>query len=268
MSNLSGIQPHTTHLPHGYPPYGPPQVPVSRNASYPGQFTAVLPGDVHQSWQQPPLQQPGNGHSGFPGPFTTDQSRVSRLHDPPSFLPTRSLTSPGSVTSTSTPTPGLTREDQMEKVTTSFKGKNKKIGVFYDRQQKKSADQIVSWLNELLSGGVCIVHGFEILPQTSDWLQRALTGGVDYFIFVGLPPSVTTSPTPKPQQQQYISEADYFDVKKYVQRVAEVVVVFPTLNEVRYSRAPHYLDRFLRLEGDDMKKVAEDALSLFAGKEE
>lgn len=163
---------------------------------------------------------------------------------------------------------GLTRDEQIVKLTAFFRGKNKKIGVFYqhDSPQKPKAESIVRRLNELLSGSVCIVQGFEILQSMSDWLQRALFGGVDYFIFVGLPPSVTTGAVPKQQHQQLpITEEAYFDVRRYVQRVAEVVVILPAQPEGRYGRSPHYLDRFLRLESDNMDKVAEDALALFAG---
>ena len=166
------------------------------------------------------------------------------------------------------PIKGLTREEQVEQLAASFRRRNKKIGVFYDRGQKQRADSIVRRLNDLLSGGVCIIQGFEILPQTSNWLQIALSGGVDYFIFVGLPPKLQQQyPHHYPPTNQ-ITEVDFFDVKKYVQRVAEVVVVFPLRGQGesgRYSRSPHYLDSFLRLDSDNMDKVAEDALALFAG---
>ena len=160
---------------------------------------------------------------------------------------------------------GLSRPDQFEKLTASFRSKNKKIGVFYGSNQKEKADIIVRTLSDLLSGGVCIVQGFEILPLMSDWLQRALLGGVDYFIFVGLPPSVTAGNIPRSQPSQNISETAFFDVQRYVQRVAEVVVVQTEQKEGRYSRTPHYLDRFLRLDNENMERVAEDALALFAG---
>ena len=170
------------------------------------------------------------------------------------------------------PSPGasqqrsLTRMDQLEKLTASFRRKNKTIGVFYDSKQKQKADSIVRRLSDLLSGGVCIIQGFEILPQMSDWLQRALLGGVDYFIFVGLPPSVTSgNAIQRSQAPQSITENTFFDVRRYVQRVAEVIVVFTEQRDSRYSRIPRYLDKFLCLKNENMDRIAEDALSLFAG---
>ncbi len=159
----------------------------------------------------------------------------------------------------------LTRTDQLDKLATLFRKKNKKIGVFCDSKQKQKADSIVQRLNDLLSGSVCIVQGFEILPLTSNWLQRALQGGVDYFIFVGLPPRLTTGNIPRSQPPLTITETAFFNMWRYVQRVAEVVVVLTEQREGHYSRTPHYLDNFLRLESENMEKVAEDALALFAG---
>lgn len=229
--------------------------PYPRTDSYPGSFPAgYLPGTVASA----------NGHGVLPGPFIgVNQTR--QRPDPPSTLHPDLMSPLSSVASTGTPSPttrgGLTRDVQIEKLTSNFRRKNKKIGVFHDRAHKEKSDSIVRRLNDLLSGGVCIIQGFEILPQTSDWLQRALAGGVDYFIFVGLPQSSAAPNKPT----LYISEAAFFDVRKYVQRVAEVVVVISSQSESRYARNPHYLDRFLRLECDDMDKVAEDALALFAG---
>ncbi len=156
--------------------------------------------------------------------------------------------------------------DQLKKLVALFSKKNKMIGVFYDSKQKQKANSIIRRLKDLLSGGVCIVQGFEIFPLTSNWLQRALLGGVDYFIFVGLPPSVTTGNIPRSQLPQTITETAFFDIWKYVQRVAEVVVVLTEQRDGCYSHTPHYLDKFLHLESENMEKVAEDALALFAGK--
>ncbi len=211
------------------------------------------------------------GQNGHTTPFNPHvlTNQMSRP-EPPNTLHTHAglgLLSPTS--SHGTPSPlavpvqkGLTRTDQLEKLATSFRKKNKKIGVFYDSKQKQKADTIVRRLNDLLSGGVCIVQGFEILPLTSNWLQRALLGGVDYFMFVGLPPSGNI---PRSQLPQTITEDAFFDVWRYVQRVAEVVVVLTEQRDGRYSRTPHYLDKYLRLESENMEKVAEDALALFAG---
>ena len=212
-----------------------------------------------------------NGHSVVNSPVNAVNPNFlpNQRPEPPRTLHP-ALMSPTS--SHGTPSPGasqqrgLTQVDQLEKLTASFRRKNKKIGVFYDSKQKQKADSIVRRLSDLLSGGVCIVQGFEILPQTSDWLQRALLGGVDYFIFVGLPPSVTSgNAIQRSQAPQSITENAFFDVRRYVQRVAEVVVVFTEQRDSRYSRTPHYLDKFLRLENENMDKIAEDALSLFAG---
>ena len=222
-----------------------------------------------------------NGHAAATTPAPASHphvlsNQVSRP-DPPSTLQTHQglgmLMSP--TTSHGTPSPltgtpgqkGLSRTDQFEKLTASFRSKNKKIGVFYDSKQKQKADIIVRRLSDLLSGGVCIVQGFEILPLMSDWLQRALLGGVDYFIFVGLPASVMAGNIPRPQASQNITESAFFDVRRYVQRVAEVVVVQTEQKEGRYSRTPHYLDKFLRLDNESMERVAEDALALFAGEQ-
>ena len=160
---------------------------------------------------------------------------------------------------------GLTRTDQIKKLSTLLKRKNKKIGVFYDNKQRSKANNIIQRLSNLLYDGVCTVQGFEILPLMSDWLQRALLDGVDYFIFVGLPPSVMAGNIPKPQASQNITESAFFDVRRYVQRVAEVVVVQTEQKESCYSRTPHYLDKFLHLDNENMERIAEDALSLFAG---
>ena len=159
----------------------------------------------------------------------------------------------------------LTQADQLNMLVSSFRRKNKKIGVFYDSKQKQKAGIIVRRLNELLSGGVCIVQGFEILPLMSDWLQRALLGGVDYFIFVGLPPHTMFSGFQTLQLHKPISETAFFDIRKYKQRVAEVVVVLSEQQESHHHRTQHYLDKFLHLENGNMDKVAEDALALFAG---
>lgn len=238
------------------PPY--PSYPT-RSISYPAQSPAGPGPGMTLSPVYPPFGQ--NGHNPHTSHFIGNQTR---RQEPPNSLHT-SLMSPTS--SQGTPSPGsmprgLTRDDQIERLTTSFRRKNKKIGVFYNQPQKEKADSIVRRLSDLLSGGVCIVQGFEILPQTSDWLQRALSGGVDYFIFVGLPPPVAASAIPRHQYEEHITPDAYFDVKKYVQRVAEVVVI-PT--EGRSSRSTHYLNKFLHLENDNMEKVAEDCLALFAG---
>lgn len=233
---------------------GLPGPPYNRTTSYPAVFS--------------PAGTPAGGYPHFNAPFN-GVPHQTRRHEPPSSLHPQ-LSSQTSFSSVDTQSPGpikgLARDDQIERLAASFRRKNKKIGVFYDLGLKQRADSIVRRLNDLLSGGVCIVQGFEILPQTSNWLQIALSGGVDFFIFVGLPPK--TQPQ-NPSQFPQITEADFFDVRKYVQRVAEVVVVFPLPSEnessTRYSRSPHYLDNFLRLESNDMDKVAGDALALFAG---
>ena len=259
--------------PNIYPP--PQNVVLSPAAGIPGHHsTNCLPGreqNGHSAAGTFPAQ--GFTNAAHPHGFSNQLSRP----EPPSTLQTHAglgLMSPTSSHGTPSPlttTPGqkgLSRADQLEKLTASFRRKNKKIGVFYDSKQKEKADIIVRRLNDLLSGGVCIVQGFEILPLImSDWLHRALQGGVDYFIFVGLPPSVTTGGNiPRPQPSQNITEMAFFDVRRYVQRVAEVVVVLTEQKEGRYARTPHYLDKFLRLESQNMEGVAEDALALFAGK--
>ena len=239
------------------PPY--PSYPT-RYTSYPAQSPAGLGSGMTHSSGYPPFGQ--NGHNPHTSHFVGNQTR---RQEPPNTLHP-SLMSPTSSQGTPSPSSmprGLNRDDQIERLTTSFRRKNKKIGVFYNRLQKEKADGIVRRLSDLLSGGVCIVQGFEILPQTSDWLQRALSGGVDYFIFVGLPPTVTaTSAIPRQQYEDHITPDAYFNVQKYVQRVAEVVVI-PT--EGRSSRSTHYLNKFLHLESDNVDKVAEDSLALFAG---
>ena len=221
-----------------------------------------------------PAGTPGH-HTTIVPPFNMTHPRSLLKHieiisrpEPPSTLQMHAglLMSPTSPHGTPSPltTPpeqkGLMRVDQLEKLAALFRRKNKKIGVFYNSKQKQKADIIVQRLSDLLSGGVCIVQGFEIHPLVSDWLQRALLGGVDYFIFVGLPPNI-----PRLQPSQNITETAFFNVQRYVQRVAEVVVVQTEQKEGRYTRTPHYLNKFLRLDNKNMEKVAEDALALFAG---
>ena len=207
------------------------------------------------------------GHSAMNpqfSPLDHVPNQIQCRSEPSTYLRTALMSSTSSDNSP-LPAQRLTRADQLNILVSSFRRKNKKIGVFYDTKQKQKADIIVRRLNELLSGGVCVVHGFEILPLMSDWLQRALLGGVHYFIFVGLPPRTTFSDIQRLQLRNTISETAFFDIRKYKQRVAEVVVVLSEQQESRYHRTPHYLDKFLPLENGNMDKVAEDALALFAG---
>ena len=243
----------------------PPWVPPHSTYPYPIQSPAGTPG--HRGMNYLPGQ---NGHSVVNSPVNAISPNLPNQRPEPPRTLHPALMSPTS--SHGTPSPGasqqrgLTQVDQLEKLTASFRRKNKKIGVFYDSKQKQKADSIVRRLSDLLSGGVCIVQGFEILPHISDWLQRALLGRVDYFIFVGLPPSVTSGNTiQRSQAPQSITETAFFDVRRYVQRVAEVVVVFTEQLDSHYSHTPHYLDKFLRLENKNMDEIAENALSLFAG---
>ena len=159
---------------------------------------------------------------------------------------------------------GLTRSDQIEKLAISFRQRNKTIGVFYNHSQSQKADRILHRLSDLLYGGESVAQGFEILPKMANWLKNALLSGVNYFIFVGLPPVATSSAIP---QSQSITETTYFNIQRYVQRVAEVVVVCSSQNESRHTctHTPHYLNNFLWLERENMDEIAEDALALFAG---
>ncbi len=249
-----------------YPTIYPPQNAILSPAGTPGHHGQN--GHTAAALAFPAQQFMNATHP--PHGFSNQISRPETLQTHAGLLmsPTSSHGTPSPLTGTPGQK-GLSRTDQLEKLTASFRRKNKKIGVFYDSKQKEKADAIVRRLNDLLSGGVCIVQGFEILPLImSDWLHRALQGGVDYFIFVGLPPSVTTAGTgniPRQQPSQNITEMAFFDVRRYVQRVAEVVVVLTEQKEGRYARSPHYLDKFLRLENHNMEAVAEDALALFAG---
>ena len=97
----------------------------------------------------------------------------------------------------------------------------------------------------------------------SNWLHEALCSGVNYFIFLGLPPDAPSSVI---SQSESVTEVSYFDIRQYVQRVAEVVVVFLSPSEHQMDHTPHYLDSFMRLDGENMEKIAEDSLALFAGK--
>ena len=158
---------------------------------------------------------------------------------------------------------GLTRTDQIEKLTTSFKEKNKKIGVFCGHSQLQNASRIHCQLSDLLVGGKSTAEVFEILPQMSNWLHKALCSGVDYFIFLGLPPGAPSGVIP---QSETVMEISYFDTRQYEQRVAEVVVIFLSQSGYQHSHAPHYLDGYMRVENENMEEVAEDSLALFAGK--
>ena len=138
------------------------------------------------------------------------------------------------------------------------------IGVFYSHSQSQKADKILHRLHDLICGGESVAQGFKIVPEMANWLQRALFSGVNYFIFVGLPPTATTGATPL--RSQSVTETTYFDTKKYIQREAEVVVVSQNKSQHTHTCNSHYLSKFLWLEGENMDKVAEDALALFAGK--
>lgn len=118
---------------------------------------------------------------------------------------------------------GLTRNEQIKKLADLFRQRNKMIGVFYSHSQSQKADKILHRLHDLLYGGESVAQGFKIEPEMASWLQRALFSGVNYFIFVGLPPTTTTNDD-LPRSQS-VTETTYFDTKQYIQREAEVVVV-------------------------------------------
>lgn len=158
----------------------------------------------------------------------------------------------------------LTRTDQIEKLTASFKEKDKIIGVFCSHSQLQNANRILYRLNHLLVGGKSTAKVFEILPQMSNWLHKALCSGVDYFIFLGLPPGTPASGVIP--QSETITEVSYFDKRLYEQRVAEVVVIYLSQRDYQHNRTPHYLDGFMGLENENMEEVAEDSLAFFAGK--
>ena len=148
-------------------------------------------------------------------------------------------------------------------LSTTFKLRNKKIGVFYFSEvDKLVARAIVKRLSVLLSGGSSIVQAMDMTKDSSQWFRKARDVGVDYYLFVGLPPlGKLKGSTPSPEEK-------FFDPTREGQRVGEVVVVTTKntpLSPGGRASDDHYLSKFLHLDSGDLETMADDALALFAG---
>ena len=153
--------------------------------------------------------------------------------------------------------------DQLSKLSKTLKQRFKKIGVIYFSIADSSiATNIVELFNVLLSGGLCIVQAMDMTKDSSQWFHKVCDAGVDYYLFIGLPPlGKLKGFTPSPEEK-------FFDPTRDGQRVGEVVVVTTKntpLSPGGRAMDDHYLSKFLHLDSITPETTANRALALFAG---